>query len=148
MKIQFRAFSGVVDWGWVKQRLPLKQVEDTMGIMAIDLETNATIGACIMEHWTRTSVHIHFMMDSPLLIRHGFFEEIADFVYNVAEREIAIGTIPSNIEASIALAKHVGFEEICRIPGAMDVNVDTVILTIRKEQCRFYQPRPRQLAVA
>lgn len=148
VKIKYRAFKGDVDWGWVKQRLPLKQVEDTCGIMAIDTEMNTTVGACIMDTWTHTAVQVHLMMDSSMLIRHGFFEEIADFVYNHAERDLMIGLVPSDLDDAIALNKHVGFEEVCRIPNAVNFDTDMVVLTMTRDQCKFYHPPPAQLAAA
>jgi len=146
VKPYFRKLHGPSDWGWVLQYLPLKQVEDTTGIVAIDLERNATVAVCVMDTWTRNSVQAHIIVENPWILRHGFIEECTDFAFNVVGVKLAIGLVPDNNEKALALDKHIGFTEIARIPDAMYDGVGTVIMTMRREDCRYYNPLPMPVA--
>jgi RimJ/RimL family protein N-acetyltransferase len=138
MNVHFRALHGPTDWGYVQEHMPLKRTEDTGGIVAVDADTNETVAAVIFEHWTEASVNAHVIVTNPLVQRHGLIEEVTDYVFNVAGRKVIIGTVPANNEAALALDKHIGFEEIARIPDGAYDGVDMVILTLRPEQCPYY----------
>lgn len=140
MNIMFRALHGPTDWGWIQQYLPLKRVEDTGGIMAIDTIENRTVAACVLDTWTDTSVQAHLIMTTPLVVRHGFFHEVTDYVFNVAKRKLMIGLVPENNEAALAVDQKIGFVEVARIPDAVSDGVGMVILTMTPEQCAYYTP--------
>ena len=142
MKLAFRQFSGEHDWGWVQLHLPgLKRVEDTTGIMAVDTETNQTVAGVIMDTWTHNSVCVHQILTNPMVLRHGFFEEVADYVYNHAGRDVMVGMVPADNERALRLDKAIGFVERGRLPDVYAKGVDVVMLTMTKEQCRFWSAR-------
>ncbi|NIS53490.1 MAG: hypothetical protein GWN94_20720, partial [Phycisphaerae bacterium] len=68
MKIEFRKFNGPYDWGWVQSKVPMKRVEDTHGIMAIDSDKNKTVGAAIFDNVMANSAQLTLIMDTSLLI--------------------------------------------------------------------------------
>ncbi len=136
MKIYFRALHGPSDWGWVIQQLPVLRVEDTSGIMAINEETNTTIGAVVFDNWTANSVQAHFIITDPMLLRHGFLEEVADYVFNVADRKYMYGMVPGNNDKALRLNKHLGFTEILRLPDAYADGIDYVVVELKKENCK------------
>ena len=144
MNVHFRAFHGPSDWGWVLQHLPLKRVEDTGGIVAIDADTNRTVAMCIMDTWSHNAVQVHLILDNPLVLRHGFFEEVADYVYNVAERNVMVGLVPSSNHKALQLDKRIGFTELTRIPNAVMDGEDLVVLHMPKENCKFWTPRSNE----
>ena len=137
MNIEFRAFSGPHDWGWVNQQVGILQVEDTTGIMAIDTDTNTTVGACIMDNWTANSVQAHFMITDPMVLRHGFIEECFDYIFNHAGRRYIYGFVPGNNEKALKLNAHMGFTEILRLPDAFTDGVDYVVMQLRREDCKY-----------
>ena len=141
MDIYFRAFHGPSDWGWVQQHLPLKRIEDTGGIVAIDREKNETVAACVLDTWTENSVQAHLIMTTPMVVRHGFFEEVTDYVFNVAGRGLMIGLVPENNEAALSVDAKIGFRECARVPDAVSEGVGIVILTMTPDDCRYYTPR-------
>ena len=147
MNMYLRSFHGPTDWGWVRQHLPLKRVEDTSGIVAVDLDAHATVAACVFDTWTDNSVQTHLVITNATVIRHGFFEEIADYVYNVTGRKLMIGLVPSNLKKVIEMDKKIGFQELVTIPDAISDGVGVVVLTMTKEQCRFYKPPPEPVEV-
>lgn len=146
MNVQFRQFDGPSDWGWVKSHMPLLRVEDTSGIIAVDLDTNTTVAGCIFDTWTHTSVCAHQIIENPMVLRHGWFEECVDYVYNVCEKQLIIGLVPADNVKALELNAKIGFVELARVPDAVNVGVDLVLLTMTRDQCRFYHPPPPQAA--
>ena len=137
MKIEFRLFSGEHDWGWVQQQVGVLRVEDTAGIMAIDVDTNTTVGGCIMDNFTSNSVQCHFMVTSPMVLKHGFLEECFDFVFNHIDRKFIYGMVPSDNEKALRLNAHMGFTEVLRLPEAFRDGVDYVVMQLRREDCKY-----------
>lgn len=137
MNLYFRAFHGPSDWGWVNEQVPILQVEDTSGIIAIDLDKNETVGACITDNWTRNSVQCHFMISSPMVLRHGFIEECFDFIFNHCDRRYIYGFVPSDNEKALKLNAHMGFTEILRLPEAFADGVDYVVMECTRANCKY-----------
>ena len=138
MDVHFRALHGPTDWGFVQEHMPLRRCEDTGGIVAIDREADETVAAVVFEKWTEASVHAHVIVVNPLVQRHGFIEEVMDYVFNVAGRKVIIGTVPADNEAALKLDEHIGFKEVARIPDGAYAGVDMVVLTLRPEHCPYY----------
>jgi len=80
-----------------------------------------------------------------MLLRHGFLEECFDYVFNVAEREVMIALAWSNNAPALKLLSHIGFVELCRVRDSVMEGVDTVVLEMRKENCKWL---PRTLVLA
>jgi len=137
MKVNFRSFNGEYDWGWVNQQVPILRVEDTCGIMAIDEQTNETIGACIMDNWTPNSVQCHFMITSPMVLKHGFLEECFDFLFNESGKQYIYGLIPSDNMKAQKLNKHMGFTEKLRMPDAFADGIDYLVYELKRENCKY-----------
>jgi hypothetical protein len=137
MKIHFRAFDGPSDWGWVNTQIPILRVEDTCGIMAIDADTNETLGACIMDNWTTNSVQAHFMATTPMLLKHGFIEECFDYLFNERELKYIYGMVPEDNVRALKLNKHMGFTEKLRLPDAWADGIDYVVMELKKENCKY-----------
>lgn len=136
MRIHFRAFHGPSDWGWCQQQVAFKQVEDTSGIMAIDVDTNETVGAWIMDNWTNNSVQCHFMITSPLVLRHGFLEEGFDYIFNHCGRKYIYAFCASNNLAAINFISRLGFTEVARLPEAFEDSIDYVLMQCTRDDCK------------
>lgn len=137
MKVVFRAFYGPSDWGWVNQQVAILRVEDTCGIMAVDDEADETVGACIMDNWTKNSVQCHFMVSSPMVLRHGFLEECFDFLFNECGMQYIYGLVPGDNEKALRLNAHMGFTERVRLKDAFADGVDYVLMELKRENCRY-----------
>jgi hypothetical protein len=141
MKIQFRRFDGPTDWGFIQSQAPILRVEDTTGIMAIDEETNTTVGAAIMDNWTHNSVQMHFIVTNSMVLRHGFMEEIFDFIFNVKKLSYIYGMVRETNEKALKIDAHMGFVEVLRLPDAWAVGEDIIVVELKKENC-MYLPQP------
>ena len=137
MKIFFRELHGPNDWGWINSQVEILQSEDTTGITAIDLDTNNTVGACVMDNWTANSVQVHFMVDTPMVLRHGFLEECFDFMFNHKGVKYLYGLVPGDNEKALKLNKHMGFTERLRLPEAFADGVDYVVMELTRDNCKY-----------
>lgn len=137
MKPYFRALYGPFDWGWINQQVGIIQCEDTTGITAIDLDTNETVGACVMDNWTNNSVQAHFMVSTPMILRHGFLEECFDFMFNEKGLKYIYGMVPANNAKALKLNKHMGFTERLRLPEAYADGVDYVVMELTRDNCKY-----------
>ena len=136
MQVAFRAFHGPTDWAWISQHIKPLQVEDTSGIMAVNAETGATVGACVLDNWTFNSVQAHFAITSSMVLRHGFLQECVNYVFNVAGKRAMYGFVPGSNEKAIKLNTHMGFTEVFRIPEGFGEGVDYIAMQMLKEDCK------------
>ena len=143
MNIEFRAFIGQYDWGWVQQICPIVRCEDTSGIMAIDLDTNTTVGAFMMDNWTNNSVQCHFMVANPMVLKHGFLELCADYVYNEQNVANVYALVPANNAKAVKLNKHMGYTTIACLDEAFEVGVDYLLMGMKRDDCVFYKKREK-----
>lgn len=137
MDVQFRAFHGPTDWGWCNEQVGILQVEDVSGIMAIDTDTGERVGACILDNWTHNSVQSHFMITTPLVLRHGFLQECFNYVFNHADKKVMYGMVPGDNAKALAFNKHMGFAEVLRLPEAFKDGVDYVVVQLKREDCKY-----------
>jgi hypothetical protein len=129
------------DWALIRHRLGLKWVEDTRGIVAIDLETKKRVAAAIFNNWTWSSVQVHLWIENPLVLRHGFFQEIYQFAFVTGGRDSLIGMVPEHIDEAVKLNKHIGFKEIGRIPGGYRDDEAFIIMQGTREDLAHWQPK-------
>lgn len=137
MKPYFRALYGPVDWGWVNKQVPVLQVEDTRGIVMLDLENNETVAACILDNLTDNSVQAHFMVTKPIAFKHGLLQECFDYIFNVLGVKYVYGLVPGDNVKALKLNKHMGFTEKVRLPEAFKNGVDYVLMELKKEECKY-----------
>jgi hypothetical protein len=140
MNIEYRVFDGPSDWGWIQQQVGILRCEDTTGIMAIDADKNETVGACIMDNWTQNSVQCHFMISSPLVLRHKFLECCFGYMFNTFGVKYVYGLVPANNEKAVKLNTHMGFTIKARLEEAYEVGVDYLLMEMKRENCPFLEP--------
>lgn len=137
MRIHFRMLHIPSDWLWVRAHVPVIRAEDTTGIIAQDIETGNIVGAAIFDNWSASSVQAHFMITSPMVLRHGLLEEAFSYVFTQQNMKVMIGFIAENNEKALKLNAHMGFEVIHRIPDGYEPGVDFVLMQLTKEYCRY-----------
>jgi hypothetical protein len=139
MNIEFREFIGQYDWGWVNEQVGIMRVEDTGGIVAFNAENGELVAACIWDNWTRNSVQCHFMITSPLVLKHHFLE--CCFFHMFVERNVTrvYGLVPANNEKAVKLNTHMGFTEKARMEEAFEVGVDYLLMELKRENCKYIE---------
>jgi len=134
--IRYRALSIQHDWGWVLERTNPKLVEDTCGIVAYDVETGEIAAMAIFDHLWSTSATAHILVEHPMVLRHGFIEEAADFIFNFMGKQVLIGQTPSTNVKALKMAHYIGFKEVYRVPNGLGEGKDMVITQLVKEECK------------
>lgn len=132
MNVVFLPLDVERDWHWVTKELPVALCEGVKGIVAVDTDTNAPVGVAVMDSWTYTTVQVHFAVMRPMVLKHGFLEEIADYVFNVCSKIKMIGLVPADNEKALKLDKHIGFKELYRLKDGYDFGVDYVIMELTR----------------
>jgi hypothetical protein len=123
-------------WEEINKYLPLLCVEDTQAILAYNIKEEL-LGAMVFDNWTDTSVHAHFLLRKPMLLRHGFFEVCFGYVFGQSGRDMMYTIIPGNNDKSRRLVKRLGATEKCILEGAFKKGEDMVLVELRKENCKY-----------
>lgn len=134
--IFFQPLARLEEWEWVQRRARPIQCSDTQGIVAYN-ERNQIQAVCVFDSWTDDACNVHFAIDNPFVIKHGFFEQIATHVYHTCGRARMFGMVPADNERALKLDKHIGFSEVARIPHGYATGVDYIILGLEKADCRW-----------
>ena len=112
--------------------------EDTKGITALDGD-NVPQAVCVFDSWSHNSCIIHIWINNPFVLKHGFAEEVFNFVFSEESgRTKIIGITPSDNLKALRFIKHIGFKEIFRISDGCEVGVDFVVTEMNKDKCRYY----------
>ena len=139
MNVTMRPFNFELDWVWINEALPIQQVEDTSGMVA--LSDNKPVGAMVMDNWTKNSVQAHFYLKNSIVLRSGFLEYCFDYVFNECGKKVMYALIPGNNEKAIKVNEHMGATEKCRFEEAFEDGVDYVIMELKRENCKYLVPR-------
>ena len=130
--IEFHPFHGsTIEADWFLKRNKICQVNDVKGIVAWrDQEILAMV---LLDTWSKNSCQIHVAIDSPIVLRHGYKEEVLDYVFQTCDRGMIIGVTPSDNKKALKFNDHIGFVEVYRIKDAHEVGIDLVVQELRKE---------------
>lgn len=133
--IQFKPLTEQAEWVWFKERTSVIQCEDSIGIVAVN--ESGIQAVCVADSFTLDACCVHFAIDNPMAIRRGFFNEVARHLFHGCNRERIFGLVPANNAKALKLDKHMGFEEVARIPDGYKTGVDTVVLRMEKSTSRW-----------
>jgi hypothetical protein len=136
VRLRYKKFSVSDDWEYVSSRAVSHLVDDTCGMIAIDIDTGHRVAAAIFDHLFKGSAQVHVMIDNPRVLRHGFLEAAADFVFNFLDKQVCFGLTPaSNLKAMRFNTRVCGFTEAYRIPNGYAPGKDLVLMQLLKEDC-------------
>lgn len=148
MNIQIRSFFGPADWGWVTQHVPMKRVEDTCGIIAVDLDTNETVAAAIFDNILRNSVQASLIVSNSIVLRHGFLEAASDYAYSYLNAEWMYALVAEINAKAVRLNKRLGFLEKMRMPDAYGDGIDFIVMSCHRDQFRLWKAGRQMQKVA
>jgi len=124
------------DWSLIPDEARPRQCADTRGLVAFS-DKGKLLAAAVLDSWTGNSCMLHIFIGNPFVLKHGFQEELFDYVFNTCGCGIILGTTPADNAKALKLNKHIGFTEIFRIPDGYAVGVDFVVTMLRKEDCKW-----------
>ena len=137
MNIEFRPFVGQWDWGFVRLHTTILRVEDITGIMAVDMDTNTTVGAGLADSFTSTTAQCHIIVTDPMVLRHGLLETVFDWAFNGQGLKALYGWVPANNEKAVKLNKHMGWQVKTVFEDGYAEGVDYLLMELKKADCRF-----------
>ncbi len=132
------------DWPYIEAKLGLKMPSDMRGFIAFD-DNNICAAVIVFYGLTPNSCNAHWIINKPMVLRHGLFEMIADYIFNQAGKRFMLGRIESNNVKSLKLAKHLNFKEVARLPDGYKDGVDFVFICLDRDDCTYL---PKKVEVA
>lgn len=139
MNVKFRPFAPC-DLQTVREHLPYIMTETTRGITAINKGTNEPLAFFLVDGWTRVSVTVHMVIINSMVLRHGWFETMANYVFTKCGKDRMYATVSENNNNSLSLCKKFGFVELIRLKDLFAEGVDCIFMEVKRENCRFWQP--------
>lgn len=140
--IEFARMTTQEQWAWFKERTHVILCEDTQGIVAMD-ESGSILAILVADSFSPDSCNVHMAVDNPMVIRHGFLNEVARHLFITCGRNHIFGLVPSNNTKAIKFDKHIGFEEVARIPDGVGSGTDYVVLRMDKETCPWLEQKEK-----
>lgn len=137
MNISVRFFDGQTDWDWVQKHNPIKRVEDTNGLVAINKDTGELVAACILYDWSENSVYCHTINTASRAEIIYFMTECFDYIFNYRGIKMVFGTIPSHNKKALKAMKSYGGEVACVLEKAWEDGFDVCLVMVKKENCKF-----------
>ena len=138
MEVGFRSVKNDRDWKWVCNTMPMNRSEETSGLVAYDKATGLPLAATICDSWSPMTVNCHIIIENPIVLRHGFFEECANWIFGVCGRERIFGLVPANNEKALKLNKHLGYKELIRLTNGYRDGIDYVLMELVNTDCKFW----------
>lgn len=123
----------------VREKMPYEPTASTRGLVAYDWG-GETAAVFLMDSWTRTSAQVHQVILKSMVIRHGWFEEVARYMFTTAARKRVYATVPDNHPKALALNEKLGFEQVARLTDGWDEGVDYLVLELTRENCPYWVP--------
>jgi hypothetical protein len=137
MNIEIRQFNGPHDWGWVQSHVSLLRVQDTCGIMAIDSDTDTTVGAILFDNFLYNSAQTTIIATTPMLFRHPFLYEGLNFIFEGCGKDFLYCFIPETNIASLRLSERIGFKEKMRVKEGYGEKCDFVVKELDRNECKI-----------
>lgn len=132
------------EWAWFKERTHVLRCEDMQGIVAFG--PKGIEGIVVFDTWTPVAVNVHFAIENPFCIRAGLFREVAIHAFAVCGRDRMFGLVPSNNEKALSVDRKIGFTEVARIKDTMGEGIDTIVMRLDREDCRYLPDEMREAA--
>lgn len=137
MKVKFRCFVSA-DVLTIKSVMPYALTEATRGIVAYNADTAETLAIFVAEDWTQTAASVHQVILNSMVLRHGWFEEIAQYMFTEAGRKKLFAVVPDTHTKALRLNEKLGFTQVARLEDAVAEGIDYLVLELKRENCPFW----------
>ena len=127
------------DCPWLFNKLRHQPASDFVALEAVD--SSGTIRGMVgYEAWTPKSARAYLAMETPVVLRKLL---VPAFWFPFVDKALDVLTlsIPAYSARNLALAKRLGFSEVYRVRGGWDTGIDMILFEMRRESCRWIQPR-------
>jgi RimJ/RimL family protein N-acetyltransferase len=131
-------------YAWIAQRAPLTAGTEFRAIEAVDA-AGRIHGMVGYDGWTPNAVTMHIALENPAALR-SLMEPMFRIPFFSLGRGVALASVLGTNARSLALVRHVGFREACRIRDGHSVGVDLVFFEMRREDCRWASESNKEAA--
>jgi hypothetical protein len=143
--VRFAPLTTKQEWRWLVARTHILACEDSTGIVAYD-DNNELAAAMVADSFSPDGCNAHWVIEKPLVIKHGFINEVARHLFITRGRKRIFGLIPANNANSLRFSKHIGMNEVARIPHAMGEGIDYIVMVMLREDTRWLTDEMREAA--
>ena len=137
MNVKFRNLVAA-DFLTIRQFMAFAPSVGARGIVAYNSETAETLAIVVAQDWTQTSCQVHQVILNPFVLRHGWFEEVASYLFNTAGRKKLYGLVPSNNARALSVNEKCGFAEVALLEDAFADGVDYIVMELKPENCPYW----------
>ena len=130
------------EWAWFRARTSVILCEDMKGVVAYDME-GRILGACVADSFGPDNCNVHIAIDSHFILRRGFLDALAKWLFIQLDRKRLFGLVPSNNLRAIKFNEHIGFREVARVPHAVSEGVDYIVYAMGRDDCRWLETERR-----
>jgi hypothetical protein len=138
VNVNFRPFVPA-DLLTIKQAMPFSASENMNGIVAYNRDNCETLAVLVAQEWTYTCCYVHQVILKTFVIRHGWFEETAKWLFSQANRLKLYALVPSDNDRAAKLNAKLGFKELIRLEQAYDVDEDFILMELKREECPYWK---------
>ena len=122
------------------QKMPNQICADTRGFVAVDKNLKVE-GAVIFDNFLPNSAQAAIQVTNPLCLRYnGLLTEACYYFYDIAARQIMYALVRESNEEALQLDYKIGFKHEHFLPQAFEDDEGVHILSMRKEDCKYYNP--------
>lgn len=130
-------------YSWLLVRTGYAPTQGFRAIEAVD-ESGRIFGMVGYDGWIPNAVQMHIALDSPLAVR-ALLRPAFEYPFLEAGKQMVFGVLPADRTRAVALALHLGFDEVGRVEDGWAPGVDLVHLAMLKRNCRWIpQERPKE----
>ena len=134
--MRFTRLTKPEEWNWFTKRTYATRSSDTQGIVAYD-DTDKIVAVTVFDTFTVDSCCVHLAIDNPIVIRRGFLNILFEHAFIVCDRDRMFASVVGTNKKSINFIKRIGGWEVTRIPDGYAKGVDTVIMRMDRDGCRW-----------
>jgi hypothetical protein len=124
------------DLTWLIERVGCYLTPAAKGVKVVD-GLGQIRAMAVFDRWMLNCAEAHIAVDEPMALRTLCREA---FPWYFAQRGVLLGIVRATNTKALRLDKHLGFKETSRIKDGVDVGEDLIILSMRREGCRWVRP--------
>jgi hypothetical protein len=133
--VTFKAIDTLEEWQWAHGIIKMIVDQSSQGIMAY--ENGNRVAACVADEFGIHSCCVHLAITKPVVLKHGFLQEIARHLFITCNLKRLFGKVPSDNTRALKLNKHLGWREVARVPDGVSDGVDMVVMRMDRDTCRW-----------
>lgn len=95
------------DWGWVRERISLKMMEDTQGVVCLN-DKSEIVAAAIFDSLSNNGAHCTIVCENAYVLLEGFFDHVYSYVFDHLGKDRVYTYIREKNKKSLAIAETLG----------------------------------------